>query len=353
MNWWSRSRSVAAALLLAACSAFSQTVSLELKGGDRITGQVLSETNNRVVLSNAFSREIVIPAGEITKRTTVVPPTNAIAVAKVAPTNAPAKTNGVALAKAVAATNSLFTSPLLKNWHGDLLVGVDLTFSERDRQVYNAKAKLIYAKNRFKSVIDYDATYGRVEVEETERVVIDPGGPGETNFTRKVTKTKTDANRMYGSVKLDYDLTKKWYVYNLGGAGYDQIRKIDLRYEIGPGLGYHLIQWTNFLVNTEAGAAYQKEERDDGSELSTFFGRLAQNAAWKITPRLTWDEKFEYLPRIEDLSEFRMRFETNLRYALLQNVFFNLSLIDTYDSLAVNGVTRNDVQLRSSIGVKF
>src|SRR6185503_18715082 len=143
-----------------------------------------------------------------------------------------------------------------------------------------------------KSVFDYDMTYGRSEVEQTITT---------TNFGPVKRETKrTDANRMNGSAKVDYDLTKKWYVYNLAGMGYDEIRKIDLRYEIGPGLGYHLIQWTNFFVNTELGASYQKEERSDDSELSTFFGRVAQNAAWKITPRLTWDEKFEYLPRIQD-----------------------------------------------------
>ena len=348
MKWRSRGKWFAAGLLLAAYSAFSQTVSIDLKGGDRITGHIVSETNNTVVLSNAFSREIIIPAGEITKRTVVPAPTNA-AIAKVAVTNAPAKTNGVALAKAIAATNNLFTSPLLKDWHGDILLGADLTFSERNRQVYNAKAKLIYTHGRFKSVFDYDATYGRVEVEETELVRL--FGGGTTNVTHKT--TKTDANRMNGSIKTDFDLTKKWYAYNLAGMGYDQIRKIDLRYEIGPGLGYHLIQWSNFFANVEAGANYQKEERDDGTELSTFFGRLAENAAWKITPRLSWDEKFEYMPRLEDPGEYRMRFEMNLRYAMLQNVFFNLSLLDIYDSLAVSGVTQNDVQVRSSIGVKF
>ncbi|HWN96401.1 MAG TPA: DUF481 domain-containing protein, partial [Methylomirabilota bacterium] len=239
-----------------------------------------------------------------------------------------------------------------RNWHGDIQVGVDLTFSERDRQVYNGKMKLIYAKNRFKTVFDYDATFGRSEVEETRIELFRVDG---TNVARNVTRktTKTDANRMNGSVKTDFDLTKKWYMYNLAGMGYDEIRQIDMRYEIGPGLGYHLIKWTNFFVNVEAGLTYQKEERTGASTLSTFFGRLAQNAAWKITPRLTWDEKFEYLPRMGDPEEFRMRIETNLRYAMLQNVFLNVSLIDTYDALAATGVTRNDVQVRSSVGVKF
>jgi putative salt-induced outer membrane protein YdiY len=334
-----------AGLWLATMSALAQTVSVELKNGDRITGRIVSETTDRVVLSNSFAREIAIPLAEISKRTALaaVTNTNATAVAAIA-TNTPAKTNAVALAKAVAATNSIFTSPALKNWHGDIQAGVDLTFSERNRQVYNAKAKLTYAKDRFKTVFDYDMTYGRTEVNETTTI-------GTNTITRQT--TKTDANRMNGAIKTDFDLTKKWYVYNLVGAGYDEIRKIDLRYEVGPGLGYHLIQRTNFFMNLEVGATYQKEERADGSEVSRFFGRAAEMATWKITPRLTWDEKLEYMPQIDDPAQFRMRFETNFRYAMLQNVFFNLSLIDIYDSQPANGVTPNDLQLRSSVGVKF
>src|SRR5689334_4105059 len=127
MIWRKRSRLlVVTSALFAAVNVFAQPVSLELKSGDRITGKILSETNNRVVLSNAWSREITIPVAEISKRTPVVAPSNAVAGG--AATNSPAKTNAVAIAKAVAATNVFFTSPYLKNWHGDLLVGADLTF---------------------------------------------------------------------------------------------------------------------------------------------------------------------------------------------------------------------------------
>ena len=345
MMWWNASRVVvvAASALFAAANVVAQTVSLELKTGDRITGRIISETTNRVVLSNAWSREMVIPLAEISKRTAVPAMNSAVAGGAVA-TNSPVKTNAVALAKAVAATNAFFTSPLLKNWHGDIQVGADLTFSERNREVYNAKAKVIYAKNRFKTVFDYDATYGRSEVDEIVTV---------NGVTTKQLVTRTDANRMNGGVKTDFDLTKKWYVYNLASMGYDEIRKIDLRYEIGPGVGYHLIQRTNFFLNTESGANYQREDRADGTTSSTFFFRLAENVAWKITPRLSWDEKFEYMPRVEDVSEFRMRFETNIRYAMLQNVFVNLSLVDLYDSQPANGVTQNDLQVRASLGVKF
>ncbi|HTD65055.1 MAG TPA: DUF481 domain-containing protein [Candidatus Limnocylindria bacterium] len=351
-----RSRSswvLAVSAWLAACSAIAQTVSLDLKTGERITGQIISETTNRVVLSNAWARELVIPLAEVLKRT-IVPLTVTSAFTNlsliktnvlVAATNAPAKTNGLALAKAIAATNTFFAATVLKNWHGEILLGTDLTFSERNRQVYNAKAKLTYAKNRFKTVIDYDATYGRSQVEELDTST---AAPNDKRFVYQ-----TDSDRMNGAVKTDFDLTKKWYVYNIAGMGYDTIRKIDLRYEIGPGAGYHLIQRTNFFLNTEAGANYQHEDRTDSDTLSTFFFRLAENVTWKITPRLSWDEKFEYMPQVENLGKFRARFETNLRYALLQNVLVNLSVVDLYDSDPADGVTKNDLQIRSSVGVKF
>src|SRR5688572_2421765 len=125
---------VVAAFLVAA-HAVAQTVSLELKNGDRVTGRVLSETNNRVLLSNAWSAAISIPLNEVTKRIPLAVPTNVMAAA--GSTNVPPKTNAVTLAKAVASTNTLFSAPWMKNWHGDIQAGVELSFSERNRQIYN------------------------------------------------------------------------------------------------------------------------------------------------------------------------------------------------------------------------
>lgn len=341
-----RSELLVAALTLAAASiGLAQSVTLELKNGDRVTGRILSETNNFLVLSNAWTAHLDIPTAQIAKR---FAPTNVVLTVKdngVA-TNVVAS-NAVAFAKAVASTNTPFTSPILKNWHGDLQVGTDLSFSERNRQVYNAKAKLNYTKFKFKSVMDFDTTYGRSEVEQT---IADPRAPGGTRTERR---TVTDANRMLGSVKMEYDIPKEYYLYHLGGAGYDEIRKIDVHYELGPGLGYHLIARSNFLANAEIGFNFQDEEHTEGASISTFYFRFAQNMAWKISPHLTWDEKFEYMPRIDDVGEYRLRLETNLRYAMLQNIFLNLSVVDIYDSEPATGVTQNDLQVRSSVGVKF
>ncbi len=90
---------------------------------------------------------------------------------------------------------------------------------------------------------------------------------------------------------------------------------------------------------------------DSGTRL--FYYRLAEIVNWPFGPKLSMDEKFEFFPRVEDLDQYRFRFETNFRYWLRSNLSLNLTVLDVYDTQPAPNVTRNDLQLRSSVGVKF
>lgn len=305
----------ALACLLAHRLAAQQTI-IHLRDGDRVTGVILSENTNSLVLSNALSASIVIPQRAIARREPVTAPPLAntgIAVA-VAPSPPPPQTN-------------VARKPLLV-WGGEIQLGADLGFSERNRQLYTGRAKVNLTYDGLRNLFDYSFSYGR-----TEGIV--------------------SANRMDGSVKSDYDLTRRLYVYNLFGGGYDEIRRIDRRYETGPGLGYHLVRRTNFVFKTEAGVNYQAQYLADDSETEKFFFRFAEDAAWKITPKLSFDEKFEFFPQVGNFGVYRFRFESNVRYSLLNNLFFTVTVIDQYDSQPAEGVGPNDLQVRSTIGVKF
>src|SRR5262249_15283720 len=150
---------------------------------------------------------------------------------------------------------------------------------------------------------------------------------------------------------------RKFYLYNLGGVGYDKIRNIDLHYEIGPGIGYHLLNFTNFVMNTEAGVNYQVQDRfnkvNTGTNTITtyttsekFFFRLAEDVTWKINKTLTATEKFEFFPQVADFTEYRMRFESTLSYGFWQNLSLNLSVLNLYDTQPAVGVPNNDLQIR-------
>ncbi len=299
-----------------------QPATLHLRNGDRLTGTIATEDTNRVIIVTSWGKEIEIPVSEIVKREE--------AAAPAPPVPAPA-TNQVAApapAPKPSPPQEAVKPKPPKYWTGDIQLGADLLFSERNRQLYTGRAKVTYAQKSFRTIFDYIFSYGR-----TDGVLT--------------------ANRMDGSIKTDFDVAPKVYVYNLVGSGYDEIRRIDIRYEAGPGVGYHLLRLKNFVMNVEAGLNYQAQHFDDGRVNESFYYRLAEDSTWKINSRFTLDEKLEYFPQVGDLGEYRLRFESNLRYWLWSNISLNVTVIDLYDTEPASAVNRNDLQVRSSLGIKF
>ena len=297
-------------------SAWGQTTVLRLRNGDRLTGTILREETNQVIFKTVWWNVVVVPQGEIKQRevlpavplpTVPLKPAAALANAVVTPGVIPRKTNSLS---------------------GEIQAGLDVLFSQHNRQLYSGRLKTAYSAPPFRALFDYHAAYGK-----TDGVISD--------------------NNMFGSLKTDWELSKRHYLYNLAGAGFDHARKIDLKYEVGPGVGAHLFRWTNFVLNTELGLNYQAEYRSDQTETESVYGRLAEEVVWKISPKIAFDEKFEFFPRIEHVEQYRFRVEGNLRYSFLNNFSLIFTVMDHYDTNPAKDVPPNDLQLTSSIGFKF
>lgn len=344
--------------LLPSIALQSQTVALKLRNGDKITGKIISENTNQVVLGTSWAKEVPIPLVEIQSRE-IIPPPAPVVVTNVAPA-APA-TNAVPVVKAVQAPAAVAVGvPAPKtpvkpkppsSWHGDAQLGADVGLSATRRELYYGRFKITYAPvadtgpnakpryvDRFRNTFDFNSAYGTVT----------------TDLDHGRSRTDLSANRMDGTSKTDFDLGKKrkFFVYNLFGAGYDEIRKIDLRYELGPGIGYHVLARSNMVLNAEIGMNYQVQYLQDDTRTERFYYRFAEDFTWKISKTLTFDEKLELFPQVNQ-RDFRFRIESNLRYWLLENLSFNLTVLDLYDTQPAANVGNNDLQIRSSIGVKF
>jgi len=249
-----------------------------------------------------------------------------------------AKTNAVAAAKSpppAVAPKPPPKAPKPKLWKVNVSFGTDTLFGANDHQIYSGRLQLTYArpykanpKKFFRSAFDYAVDYG-----ETEGV--------------------KSADRMYGSVKTDFDVGERVFLYNQAGAGYDNIRKIDFQYEAGPGVGYHLFTKPKFVANVEAGVNRQEQKRSSGGDVDNFYYRLAQDITWKMTSRLTLTEKAELFPKAEHVEQYRARIDGTLSFALWQNVSLRLSLLDLYDTDPARGVDNNELQIRSLLGINF
>ncbi|MCF7708521.1 MAG: DUF481 domain-containing protein [Verrucomicrobia bacterium] len=323
-----------------------EIVELTLKNGDKLTGTVVSEDVRQIKFRSAWNVVLTVPVAEIENRRVVESAPSEIidslelpAPAQVEqPAGAAPETGEMQSTDSDAAVVSdVATAPkpswkerLLKNLHGEIQVGADLGFGTRERQLYSANAKFNYNYGKSRTGLELDAAYG-----ETDGVM--------------------SANRFRGTAKYEWDFKDKsrMYFYNAAGAGYDEVRKIDLFLEEGMGLGYKLIQRTNLIVNTEVGGQFQRYYYSDDSTKDNISVRVAQDLTWNITEKMVFTEKAQFTPNVDDPADFRARLVFNLSYPFFKRYTFNITLIDEYDSRPQKGVDSNDIQVRSSLGMKF
>jgi hypothetical protein len=335
----------------------AETVVLHLKNGDRIAGTIVSEDTNRVVITTTWIKDLAVPAGQIERREPVAVeaaqparpgPGSLIAGQKpstpgmLSSSNTPPPLNPATPAPLVSATRPTMPKPA-KRWSGEARIGADFLYGANNQQIYSGRLKLSYQrffisdpKEFFRSALDFSADYGWTK-------------PTSTSSNAS---SVLSANRIEGSDKTEIDIGKRWYVYTLIGMGYDEIQRIDLQDEMGPGLGYRISRDANFVVNAEAGFDYQEEYRSDQTTTKDVFYRLAEDITWRIDHHLSLIEKLEYFPRV-DSGDYRARLESTLSYALWQNVSLNVTALDLYDNRPAQDVPYNELQIRSSLGLKF
>lgn len=333
--------------------AHAATVVLTLSNGDRISGDFLSEDTTQVVVLSPLAGRIAVPKAAIAQRveTQSQPAFATVPAGAQAPVPLPPKlpTTNAAAAKPAAAAITPPTTPakppaptglarlmptsvrpLFTNWHGSLNLGMDVGFGTSDRRTFYLNGNASHSWDRVRNTVDYHVAYGTVNAVQS-------------------------ANRMDGSAKTETDLGKKrrLYIYNQGGSGYDEIRRIDLEFHEGAGLGYKLIQKPKLSLNTEAGLQYQDQDYHNQPRHSFVSARLGENLVWRPVDKLEIRHSLSYTPDIGDFTVVRVRADLSLVYPLFKRITLSLNLVDLYDSHPAISVKNNDLQVQSTIGMSF
>lgn len=320
---WSQTNSVPA-----------KTEVIQLKNGDRLTGTVVHEDATTLKLSTRWQAELLLPKAEIVKREPQIPVTAPVLSAipvPVKPATLAAATASSPKASGGARTDVAAEKPKPKGvLKGNLQIGADLRDSSVQSYLYTVAAKVNYSRGNWHNAVDYRYSYGK-------------------------TDNLLSADRMDGSFKTDLDIgmDKKWFFYGLVGAGYDTVRKIENQFELGPGIGRHLLTRTNMTLSAETGFSYQQQDFSNAASREEMRLRLATDYFWRLNSKFSLESKAEIQPSFDDPADYRIRYETTVSYALWNNISWNVALIDLYDSKPTAGVTKNDLQIRSGVGIKF
>ena len=310
-------------------------VVLLMKSGDLVSGQVVAENTNQMVISNAWAKALSIPLAEIARRQTlgaakVSTPAPAV-VAKPAPAPAPAPP-----AKLAASAPSVAKPAAPKGkWHGQINVGMDVLFNTQNRQDYFASSKLTYERAYASNPKKFfrNTTQANGEYQKTDNAV--------------------SANRAFISNKSDFDIGVNSYGYVSGGTGFDQVSKIDSQYQAGGGAGRHMIRTDRFVLDLESGLDYEVQNRWNTSDLRSTYGRLAEDLTWKMRKNLTLTQNLQYYSNLNRTSQYHGNFTANLSYGFWENLSLNLTANEGYTTEVAPGVERNTFEVRLTLGVTF
>jgi len=124
-----------------------------------------------------------------------------------------------------------------------------------------------------------------------------------------------DQRRTYGSLKQDYFLAEKTYLFAEGTGMSNFNQDIAARWTATAGIGFEVFQTEGFRVALEVGAGYYSERsRVAGNpEVDEFTGRAGLDIDWKISETWEFLHDTKLYKSLEDTDELFLTADTRLQ----------------------------------------
>lgn len=344
---WGKKLKTAALL---AVGVFGYTVhadQVQLANGDTLTGEVIAQTEQGVILKHPALGTLAIGADRVKAVTIGDVPTTAdkptapaAAQAKPAtkPTAKPAtpleKAKADALKKqAQAAAKDQHATTLdwfLAEWKSKLTLGINGAGGNTDRQNYIVKLDTKFEDGRDRWTANTRWFYGVANSNVTQNQF-------ETNLTKDWLKEDSP-----------------WFFFLKGQYRYDAKRNWENRTSAFGGGGYTLAKTDDIELNTRLGfgGTYEYGDINEFTPEAMFGGSVVQ---WQVNERAAIAGEATYYPSLEDGSNFRV--ETKLEWLYKLDMAKGLSLKvgveNEYDSSTPNDAGNNDVNYYGALVLSF
>jgi hypothetical protein len=218
----------------------------------------------------------------------------------------------------------------IKRWDGSVSAGFDTT---KASNITSLTANFDARRRAEKFLLSFDGSWysrSQDEAEDTTRATFD------TTYRRY--------------------LEDRWYWALLGGLERNDELGIDLRTLAGGGYGRFLFQTGRSLWAATAGAVVNQEQRagseDSETNVEGFLGTDFEFYTYD-TPKTTIGTDLTVFPSLTESGRWRANLDLYLRRELIEDLFVELSLYDSYDSEPPEEGEKNDYGIVTSLGYTF
>ncbi|MCC6423502.1 MAG: DUF481 domain-containing protein [Phycisphaerales bacterium] len=163
----------------------------------------------------------------------------------------------------------------------------------------------------------------------------------------------TTADSWFALTKYDYFINDKWYAYGQFRVERDRIADLDLRMTPGGGIGYQWIERPDFNFYTEGGLNWVYETYRNGGSNDHVAARLAYHVDKKLNSAVSVFHNLEFLPSVEDISDFNVNADIGVRADLTEKMFTELKAEWRHDATPAAGKMKNDIRYLMGVGWNF
>jgi len=163
----------------------------------------------------------------------------------------------------------------------------------------------------------------------------------------------TTAEAVRGGLLYEHNLNKRIFFSVLNDYEYDQFQNLDLRFVLGGGPGYHLINGDRTKLDVLAGGDYERE--NFGNNLTRNSGEVYFGDAltYKVSGATSLTEAFRVFNNLSETGEYRFNFDLGTTTTLRKWLSWQITASDRFVSNPDFGRQRNDLLLTTGVRVTF
>lgn len=213
---------------------------------------------------------------------------------------------------------------------------------------------------------DFTAGYNFAKASEVQqvRLGLDMDIRSETRvFSLNADAVQSDSEDNESSQRQSLDLQYKrlrrnrWYTGAIVSLDRNDELDLDLRTSIGIGGGRFLRQTNSAVLSLGGGIQVSRENVSSGiADEDTVEAVLTLNWDWfrYDTPELDLSSTLQVIPNLSESGRVRGEFDISLKWEMIEDLFWELSFYDSYDSdPVVDGAEKNDYGIATSLGWEF
>lgn len=299
---------------------------VELSSGDVLTGTVVEQSDEQVVLEHPVLGTLTVPAAHVAA-VTIAPPAEDAA----APVEPPAE-GDTAQAEAAEPVEVIPPSPpgFFEAWDLSLAVGFSGSSGNSDTNAFNAQFKALKEDETDRWLFDAGYFFGS-----------DSGDRTRNEFTAELTK--------------DWLMPDSpWFYFAKAGYQYDEFMSWESRISGFGGVGYTFIKEDDIEIVGRLGAGLTQEL--GGEENLTPEGLIGGSILrWHITENQNLTASTTLYPALDDWGEYRVTsaVEWTIKLDHADGLSLKLGLANEYETEVAPGDDHNDLKYYGALVLDF